>query len=275
MIIYFGTQLYFRTKKNQIHSFCGNCDEFAKLKSFNAINFFHFYYVPLIPLSRRLRHHRLCPKCKKSQSWDIADHANRTAIVKEQSADAIVALQNGDRTFIPTTDGQALAAEHQPEDCIAFLREAFEWLYAAGEGAFCFDLVDQLAGDRCLNAKQLLNAFACSMSGKLDLAIDSYQSAATSDPSSTKPLQQAAHLLVVQKRRAEAIGAYTAALKRTSDPAVRLPILVQMLPVLESNKQFAEAVATYEEIFVFSPTLAEDKAWQKAIQKAKKKAGIK
>ncbi len=50
MIIIFGTRPTFRTEKVNQYDFCSQCNQFGKLRSYNATKFFHLYYIPLIPL---------------------------------------------------------------------------------------------------------------------------------------------------------------------------------------------------------------------------------
>ncbi|TWT98311.1 tetratricopeptide repeat protein [Stieleria varia] len=269
MIIIFGTRPYFGSARVVQHGFCAHCDQFTKLKSSSPLMFFHLYYLPVIPTRGRRRHHKACSKCNVYQEFEVENYEQVTQSMKDHAADAVVALQSGEEQFVIEGDETG-----EPTDCVAFLHGAFDWLYAAGENEYCEGLLSQLRDPRAKYASHVLTAAMETMRGRTDAAIESLSAAAASKTDVAYPHQQRAHLLVVRKRRAEAIEAYKAALAQATTPQERLPILLQMVPEQMTAKQFAEAAASYDEIVSLSPELAHDKAIAKSMKKAKKKAGL-
>lgn len=231
--------------------------------------FFHLYYLPIIPTRGRRRHHKTCPKCNVYQEFDPEAYDQVTQSMKDHAADALVALHSGDSEFLIDGDESG-----EPAECVGFLHGAFDWLYAAGEKEFCDGLIQQLSSPETKYAREALNGVLETMRGKLKQAIDSFESAASQRPDAPYAYQQLGHLLVLRKRRPEAVEAYKKALACTPKDEERLGLLVQLVDEQMATKQFAEAAATYDEIERISPEIAADKTIQKGRKKARKKAGL-
>ena len=270
MVILYGVRPYFQTKKVVQHGFCHSCGKLARLKSFNANKFFHLYYIPIIPAGRRKRSHQLCNKCNTFREWMLDEFEAKSLQLKERSADAAVALQEGEEFFdYETQEGET------PVPCIEYLQSAMYWLFAAGEAEFCEGLIRQLSGNPCKFANELLSGHLETSKGKFDSAINHFQSATLSDPASPQPLQFAGHLLVVRRRRDEAIAAYQSALAKMTETGQKLGLLLELIPLLESAKNYAKAVEAYDQMRELAPAMATDKKFQKVYQKLRKKAGLK
>jgi hypothetical protein len=268
MVIIFGTRAYFRSNKVSQYGFCNHCDQFAKFSSFDAMRFFHLYYIPLIPTQGSRRNHKMCPKCNVVQLFEPNVFGEIITSLKDQTADAIVALQSGDTTF---TDDKPDA---EPIECVPFLHSVLDWLYAANNVEFCNSILSQLDSPNCRFARSILEAALETMRGNLDKAILAYKDAASVDPASPQPHQLMGHLLIQRNRREEAIDSYKSALALTSDPQIQLGLNIQLADQEMTAKRFADAAASYERAVQIRPELASHAPFAKALKKAKKKAGI-
>lgn len=269
MIIIWGNRPYFQKHVVNQHGFCSFCNNFSKLRSFDARSFFHLYYIPLIPLGAIQRNHKMCSKCNMTMQYDPAAFAQIINSLKSDTADAIVAVQNDEPTF---TRDQPDAA---PEDCVEFLEAVIDWLYASTNRDFCLGVLQQLAAPNCRYAHAMLTASMETLEGRMQQAIDAYNAASTIDPSKPVPHQRRGHLLTEQRKKDDAIKAYSASLGlagENDDLKVALNIHLGQLQM--DTKQFADAHASYERLFVLRPDLRTGSAFTKLAAKAKKKAGL-
>jgi tetratricopeptide (TPR) repeat protein len=211
----------------------------------------------------------MCPKCKQGYLYEPEAFEGIISTLKEQAADAVIALQNGERSF--TTD----QANGEPLDCVAFLQNVLEWIYASNQADFVRGIIEQLAGPNCRYAHTMLTGTLETMRGKTDKAIDAYSSASAVEPKSAAPFQQRAMLLVQRRRHDEAIDAMQGAVAADNlDPQVKVGILAQMAEQQMIVKRFADAVDSYEQLLRLRPDLGQDPTLSKAFRKAKKKAGV-
>lgn len=188
--------------------------------------------------------------------------------LKDRAADALLALHSGEDTF-GEFDPQTGTADR----CVSFLAGAFDWLYAAKESDFCRSMVASLQSPDTTFSREMLAASLATMDGKLDQAIANYEAAALADTNAFQPLAQAAHLLVVRKRRDEAIDHYLQALKRADDPGDRIALFLQVGEEQLAAKLYDDATDSYESAVELAPELANDKIIAKSLKKARKKAG--
>jgi tetratricopeptide (TPR) repeat protein len=265
MVIIWGNRPYFR--KNQAHQrgFCPHCGRFAAFKSFDARTFFHLYYIPLIPVAARKRFHKMCGNCNMAHEIELEPFQRIIDDLKQNTADAILALQDNEPTF-------TLASNNETIDAVDYLLSAMDWLYASQNKNFCVSLIQQLA--QCRFAQEMMIASLATMDGNVDHAIDHYTAASQADATRYEPFQHRAHLEIERKRVDDAIESYKQALSRTSQGPVQLGLNLQLVDLQMQRKAFADAVQTYDRILVLHPPLGNDKSFMKSVQKAKKKAGV-
>ena len=269
MIIIFGTRSYFRTKKSRQFGFCPHCNRFTKFSSWNGAKFFHLYYLPLIPLSGRVRHHKCCAKCRMLREFKPSEYDALLLRFKELAAHALLALRDGNRTFeMEDSAGE----EHAP---LETLLSTLDWFYASNDQDFIQGVLEQLNRPEFRYAESMVLAELAKIQGKLDEAISHYDAAGRVSPKNYEPVQQQAHLLVERKRFNEAIDAYQSALALAPDVDSELNIRLQLAEQQMARKLFPDAVANFEQILKINPELAHVKAVSNQFMKAKKKAGIK
>ncbi|MEM6884874.1 MAG: hypothetical protein AAF571_07555, partial [Verrucomicrobiota bacterium] len=73
MIIYFGHRLYGKKNVTTRKAFCPHCGAYTKLTSYDAVRYFHFFLIPLIPLGKK-RVIDFCPKCKQSRIMSLKQY---------------------------------------------------------------------------------------------------------------------------------------------------------------------------------------------------------
>ncbi|MCU0712849.1 MAG: hypothetical protein MUC43_12380 [Pirellula sp.] len=268
MIIIWGSRPYFRKNKAYQKGFCANCGRFAGFSSYDAITFFYLYYIPLIPLSKRKRFHKMCSLCSVAQELDLESFEGIIQNLKANSAEAVLALSDGEKTFLLEGD------DSEPIDAATYLLGAADWLYASGNKDFCVSIVGQLAEGSGRFTQSMLLAYMRTMDGKLQEAIDHYNTATQIDNTRYEPYQYKGTLEAETKQLEAAIASYQQVMKKTTDGSVQLTIGLNLVEFQKQCKQFVEASATYDRLLELHPPLANDKSFMKGVAKVKKKAGL-
>lgn len=268
MIIIWGSRPYFRKNKAHQKGFCPHCGRFGGFSSFDAMTFFYLYYIPLIPMSKRKRFHKMCSHCSMTQQIEIESFNDIIQSLKSNSAEAVLAILDGEKTFSLEGD------DSEPIDAANYLLGAADWLYASGNKDFCVSIVGQLADPVGRFTQAMLLAHMRTMDGKLQEAIDHYNSATQIDASRYEPYQYKGSLEAETKQLEAAIASYQQVMKKAAEGTTQLSIGLQLVELQKQCKQFVEAVATYDRLLELHPPFANDKSFMKGVAKVKKKAGV-
>lgn len=267
MIIIWGSRPYFRKNKAYQKGFCPHCGRFAGFTSFDAMTFFYLYYIPLIPISRRQRFHKMCSNCSVAQQFDLESFGSIIQSLKANSAEAVLAILDGEETFeLAEEDSESVNATD-------YLLGAADWLYASGNKDFCVSLVGQLTDESARYPQTMLLASMRTMDGKLQEAIDHYQAATKLDSNRHEPYQYKGYLEAETRQPEAAIASFQQVMKKAAQGTVQLSIGLQLVELQKQCKQFAEAVATYDRLIALHPPFANDKSFMKGVAKLKKKIG--
>lgn len=267
MLIY-GTNTYFRSNKVTQHGFCSLCSSYAKMRSFTAMLFLHLYFIPVIPIGSRKRSHKLCGKCNQcQQAFEPAVFDSIITRLKDQSADAIVALKSGDATFDSDDPNEA------PIECVPFLHSAIDWLYASNNVAFCESMLSQLTEPECRYAQTMLRGALETYRGKPDDAINTYREASQIQPQSFQPHHARGMLLAARKKTIECIEAYRSAIA-CATPDIEYQLRLELVDIQTAAKQYTDAAATFDWLLAAKPDLLSNKDFMKIVNKNKKKSGI-
>jgi len=210
----------------------------------------------------------MCDKCSQGQSIKPLDFASIIARLKDQSADAIIALKSGDMNF------QLDDSSEETIDCVEFLHNVIDWLYASNNIAFCEGMLSQLSEPECRYAQFILQSTLETFRGKVDNAILSYEQASQRNPQSYHAYHQRGLLLVTRKRFREAIEAYKAAITRASAQQ-QYQLTLELVDIQTVAKMYTEAATTFDGLLATNPDLLNNAAFMKLVKKNKKKAGIK
>ncbi len=269
MIIIWGTRPYFKTNKVTQYKFCDNCQQYTKIANYHARRFFHLYYIPLIPTTKRQRYHQICTKCELGEQLEDESFVAMQDRMKSWSADAIVAVQNGEE------ETPSLANPQEMFNCVSLLEYTFESLYAAGDVAFCNNVIQQLhnAGSRYHAA--MSKAYLEVLSGNLAVAETIYEQAAYDNPKSYMPHYWRGRILAELGKKPAAIQALTHAVPLAEEVSMKVTILLLRAKQQLELKQYQESVDSYAEALSFNPELHYNAYFQKNYKKAKKKAGVK
>lgn len=270
MFILWGQLPYFKTQRVKSHGFCQHCGAFVKRHSFNARTFFHLYYIPLIPLSARVRHHQTCPKCQHYTTLTLPQFEAAVAELKSRSAEAMVALIEGESTVtFDTSEGPG-----EPIECLDYLVDVTDWLYDSAEQVFVSDMSEKLSQAGQSLAAKLVQAESLRLQGQRREAIVVLQDLMLKHKQHPLPPRRAALLLDLEKRYTESAAAWEQALSVETKLTLRVWLLSNHADSLVNGKQWTGAVKAYDALFAAAPSVASDKGLQKSYSKAKKKAGI-
>ncbi|MFO0086106.1 MAG: tetratricopeptide repeat protein [Pirellula sp.] len=237
------------------------------MRSFTAMPFLHLYFIPVIPIGSRKRSHKLCGKCNQCQAFEPAVFDSIITRLKDQSADAIVALKSGDTTFDSDDPNEA------PIECVPFLHSVVDWLYASNNVAFCESMLSQLTEPECRYAQTMLRAALETYRGKPDDAINTYREASQIQQQSFQPHHARGLLLAARKKTIECIEAYRSAIA-CSTPDIEYQLRLELVDIQTAAKQYTDAAATFDWLLAAKPDLLSNKDFMKLVNKNKRKAGI-
>ena len=269
MILIAGTRAYFRTESVSSHGFCVHCGRFVRRRSYFARNFFHLYYLPLIPQGPRQRFHQVCPKCHSSVTIEVDAFKNAVAGLKGRCAEALMSLIEGQRE-VQFTDA---AEEEPPIDSVRFLVEVSDWLHDAGEGEFLESMIDKLRASGQSSVADRIDAEQLRLRGRRREAIEAMQSIIARDPSDTSTPQRLAPILTVARQHSDAADAWGVAADGLPPGESLLPRANQFDSLVAAGRH-DEAVDVGEQLLQLQPRIVgDDRQFAKAFAKAKKKAG--
>lgn len=229
------------------------------------MNFFHLYYLPIIPLGRRQRTHKYCRKCNMSQQ--IEPDAFQTLIheLKENAANAVLAIREGEEAI--EIDGAP------PIDALELLEGSVDWFYSSGDHDFNEGIFNQLNHPQCRHAAAMLQAHLHTMAGKLDQAIEYYAAAIQASPKRHNVYLRQANLLIETRKIDQAIPVYQTAAALAEGLPGELAIQISLAYHLVNRKRFDEASKVHDRIIELHPQIMNDRQFAKAFVKAKKKSG--
>lgn len=229
------------------------------------MNFFYLYYLPIIPLGRRQRTHKYCNKCNMTQQIDADAFAALIHELKENAANAVLALREGEELI--EIDGAP------PTDALELLEGSVDWFYSANDHDFNDGILNQLYHPQCRYAEAMLKAYLHTMAGKLDHAIDCYVAAIQASPKRHIPYLRQANLLIEARKVDQAIPVYQAAAKLAEGLPDELAIQIFLAHHLMNRKRFDEASKAHDRIIELHPQMMNDRQFAKAFAKVKKKSG--
>jgi tetratricopeptide (TPR) repeat protein len=229
------------------------------------MNFFHLYYLPVIPLGRRQRTHKYCSKCNMTQQIDTDAFDALIHELKENAANAVLAIQEGEETV--ELEGAP------PTDALEMLEGAIDWFYSSNDHDFNQGILDQLNHPKCRYAEAMLRAYSNTMAGKLDHAIDDYAAAIQASPKRHVPYVRQANLMIENRKVDQAIAVYQAGAKLAEGLPDELAIHIFLAHHLMNRKRFDEAHKVHCRIVELHPPMMNDRQFAKGFAKAKKKSG--
>ena len=264
-MLIFGTGSYFRSRKASQKGYCPHCGKYAKFNSWNGMSFFHLYFIPLIPLSSHQRIHKCCSACNNGRTFKIEDYDALIYRLKEFSANAILALLDGEETM--------LTADNEPTDALEFLEGACDWFYSAADKSFSAQVLQQLNNPDCRYAEAMLSAYVGMLDGDLNKTAEFYQAACRAKPSDYRCHLRLANTLVEAKKGDQAIAAYQSAANLTDQLEMKVSILYLLAETSTKQKRYSEASQAYDSIVALQPSVMNDKEFLKLFNKAKKRSG--
>lgn len=229
------------------------------------MNFFHLYYLPVIPLGKRQRTHKHCSKCNMAQQITPDAFDELILQLKENAANALLAIREGEEMV--EIDGAPSA------NALELLEGSIDWFYASDDHEFNRGVVSQLNHPQCRYAEAMIQAYLDTMAGRLDQAIASYGSAIQANPKHATAYLRQANLMVESRKMDQAIPVFGAAAKLSEGSPEELAIQICLAHHLMNRKRFDEASKVHDRIVQLHPQMMNDKSFSKAFAKAKKKSG--
>jgi tetratricopeptide (TPR) repeat protein len=223
----------------------------------------------------------MCPSCKQLTQFDTTDFESATQSSIESLADTVAALLDGDSTRSVDLDEEgnlcvdgAVPAHTIESSCLEEVQSHFAFLHAAGEDELIRQVVQRFEKPEYEYVFAVCNALAQGYQGKIDDSIAAWRRALAKVPDSEFATRRLAAALAMRKQYSESVEVYRKLMDMIDNRDAQFEILQYINELQLFGKLFADAVASYEQMIEFQPSLAENKAFMKQVDKARKKAGL-
>lgn len=260
-MIIFGSRMYGKKFVVEGWGYCDNCRKYVKTSNYNAREWGHIYFIPIIPSKTPMRVIRECSKCHRGNHIPEIETPAILNELKTHSDNALSALIDGEKVF--SDNGKEISYA-------ASLANNVELLYCLNEADYVSKLIENLQAHGLNYTLELVTGKSLEFQGKFDEAMHSYRQAALHEPQEVAPLLYFGLVYLRQKDYIRARPIYEKALELTDD---KISVLQILLMVYENIKDHGALAETYEEIYKISPNISQDKKIMKAYNKACNKAG--
>jgi hypothetical protein len=267
MFVIYGTRAYFRRNQVTTFNFCEYCSVHGKLSSFDGRNFFHLYFIPLIPLGSRKRNHQSCPRCNAVQDFDLPHFEQVRQNVKQDTAECLGAILADERTCMIEADDHGGEIE---VDALRHMHATQPWLRSAGDNDFIKECLSKLKDPRHSYQNYILHAQLAAISGDRLGAIAQYSQATINRPDDPFAYEQLAILYPLDKQYAKAEENWKKAMQLIPENE-RYRCWFGLVEALMQQSKFEEAVDIYQRIFAWNPNLGNDPKLKAGFKKAQKK----
>lgn len=263
-MLVFGVRMYFRDKTRISYGDCPSCRAYASMKSYQAYQFVHVYFIPLIPTGGKKQILRECSKCTTGVQMSAAD-ANAAADGLEESFKSWVHMLAEGESEIVVEEGAPpvkigiMIAEHL-EDllCLDKLTE--------------IDSLCELVSEAEMPLEHwIIRAKWASLFGDLSSSLRFCQEAVKANPKDSYAAALLGNTAIVADEpeiAQQAFDAYSAI-----EPTDPMPFLV-LSDFYEKRKEFAGIVANLDKLFDIHPDLLSNKTLAKQYKRACKKSGL-
>ena len=260
MIIY-GSRMYGRRDVVKGWGSCESCGIYSLQSSYNGRKWGHLYFVPLFPLSSKVRVLKECSHCSHGMHIPEKDVADMIGNLRKRSDAALAALISGQQEF--DSDGTVLS-------CAACLSDSVDFFHCLLADDYVRLVLAALQEKNLDYVYHLVNGESQQFHGKLDDAEASYRKAVACEPQDVLPLSCLGSIHLKKNDYDGARLIYEKTLELAQD---KLPVHQVLLTVYNALDCHAELTKSYEACFSLLPELAQDKKFVKAYKKACKKAG--
>ncbi len=260
MIIY-GTKMC--GKKNVVHGWgmCKHCGIYGKQEHYNARQWGHLYYIPLLPQGGHVRVIKECGKCKKGYHIPVDSVPQILQDLAGDVAMAVSALQAGN---------PSAQVEGETIPCIPIILDAINTFLCFNEEENARNILATLQNAGLTYAHQLAEAQWFEFHGQLPQAISLYTKAANSTTDNEVALRCLGEASMLAGDDENALATFSRVLAMTDD---KVSVLLSMGDLYAKAKDYANAAKAYEECLRLNPDLQHDKGLAKLIKKLQKKAG--
>lgn len=259
MIIY-GTQVYGKRDKVDSYGTCDSCGKYAQQKSYSGRQWFHLYFLPLIPCGGRNRVLRECSQCRRGKRLP---EQHLPAIIDGLQAEveaASAAVLSGRDHY------EAAGEERMAVPQLVFLVEN---LFTIASPAMASAVPAQIREGGAGDVADFLDIKLDECRGQTDSLLARYASLLERWPDDSVQYHYATLLFRLGRVEKAAETAEELELRRVDDLSVKQ----LLINCYEAGKQWDRLVDAYENCFLIVPELLQDKAVVKRYKKACKKAG--
>ncbi len=260
MIIY-GSQMY--GKKDEVGGWgiCPHCGNYAMNKSYTGKKWGHIYFIPLIPMGKKVRVLQECSTCKMGSHIPLDKLEAMEQLWQTLTQEALKSLLAGQTSF---------RFEGETVEAVPTLLNVMPNLLAVQQKKLVELTLLALQKQGLTYAALLYEGQWEELKGKADAALANYQEAASQQPESSDPLLWQGQLLLATGQPAKARPVYEQAREKVKDP---MEVLPHLLDIYENLQEHGAHADTLEEIFQRVPELKQEKSLKKRYKKVCKKAG--
>lgn len=242
-------------------TFCQKCSKYTRNTSYLGRMYYHVFLIPLIPDGSRVRVIRECCRCGDGQHIPEEELPSIVASLNTKAQYALAELLNGRKTIMQ--DGEEVSAAFS-------LVNLVETMCAFDMGKQLAALSASLKDHGMMQVQNLIDGRIMEFKGNLKGARAAYHAASGHQPEDARVYMQLARTCM---RLKDVRGAREACRKALPISSNRYPVLLELLKVYQTTKEWFHLAEVYEECFSIRPDLAKDASYYKAYAKACKHGG--
>lgn len=263
MIIY-GSRMYFKGNVVKTIGECEHCGAYGKLTSYQARQFGHLYFIPIIPMGAKSQVIRECSHCQMGTQISLTDLEPVADSLADQFKTWILAIEDGERELVP-------AEGTEPVNVGVLIAGILEDLYCLKEIEGVDSISSILTTNNLGYENEMVMGRWWEMQGDLDQARMSFRAANRTQPEDSISLYQ---LGSIETKLGNVEGAEEFFEKYAKLCPDDISPYIELVGLYEGNKDFAKIVQAYDMIYALSPETIPDKGMKKVYKKACKKSGV-
>lgn len=263
MLIY-GSRMYFKKNVVKISGECEHCGVFGKLVSYQARQFGHLYFIPILPEGPRSQVLRECKKCNMGTQIPLKELDPMVDRLADQFKSWIIAIQDGQTEMAPDEEGA------EPVNIGLLIAGILEDLYCLKEIEGVESISSILNANNMRYENEIVLGRWHEIQGELEQARMSFQAAHRSRPQEPMPLYQ---LGSIESKAGNVQGAESAFESYSKLVPEDVSPYIELAGLYQSQKNFAGIVKAYDMIYTLNPDVIPDAGMKKVYKKACKKSG--
>lgn len=262
MVLY-GSRMYGRGNKVRGWGICEHCGRYAENTSYDGKKWGHIYYIPLIPLGKKVRVIKECKKCSHGIHLPIDSVPKVLDSIQKITGKAVLALLKGENDF--THNGKQIEAT-------PYLADSVEMLHCLEADAHLDNIITTLKEKGLNHPYLLIQGKSLEFMGNLPEAERHYTRAIQRKPRDVTSFLASGLVYIKMGEFQKAKTVYEKGLVFAEK---KLPFYRNLLTVYEGLKEHSKLAATYEKCLELVPGLKNERKFMRGYKKACRKAGKK